>query len=61
MTRRPESPYHCTPQGELAGEPGVFVADAALFPSPPAKNFSFAVMANAMRIAGIAADKMRKA
>lgn len=53
MTQRPESPYHCTSQGELSGEPNVFVADAALFPVLPAKNFSFAVMANAMRIADI--------
>lgn len=51
MSKNPDSALNCTVEGELSGEPGVFVVDAALFPRLPAKNFSFAVMANAMRIA----------
>ena len=51
MSKNPASAFCCTPEGELSGEPGVFVVDAAVFPRLPAKNFSFAVMANAMRIA----------
>jgi choline dehydrogenase-like flavoprotein len=57
MSAHPQSPYECTTDGELSGEPGVFVADAALFPALPAKNFSLAVMANAMRIADSIADR----
>jgi choline dehydrogenase-like flavoprotein len=36
--------------GELAGAPGLFLADAATFPSIPAKHHTFTVMANADRI-----------
>ena len=57
MSDSPDSPYGSTVEGELSGDPGVFVADAAGFPRLPAKNFSFAVMANAMRIADGIVDK----
>jgi len=56
MRAEPRSPYECDAAGRLHGEPGVYVVDGAAFPVLPAKNFSFTMMANAMRIsAGIAA------
>jgi len=51
MVERPKNPYQCSRFGELYGEPGVYVVDGSVFPRLSAKNFSFAVMANAMRIA----------
>ncbi|MFH2042436.1 MAG: GMC oxidoreductase [Acidobacteriota bacterium] len=60
MRNRPGEPYACSPQGELNGMPGVYVADGAAFPRLPAKNFSFAVMANAMRTAEWAAESLKE-
>lgn len=51
MVSKPNRSYTCSPNGELYGEPGVFVADASVLPVLPAKNCSFFVMANAMRTA----------
>ena len=51
MVSKPNRPYTCSPNGELFGEPGVFVADASVLPVLPAKNCSYFVMANAMRTA----------
>ena len=51
MTEVSKEAYTCSKNGELFGEPGVFVADGSVFPVLPAKNVSFAVMANAMRTA----------
>jgi len=48
---KPNRAYTCSQNGELYGEPGVFVADASVLPVLPAKNCSFFVMANAMRTA----------
>ena len=52
-----ESPgaYQCSPDGRLSGTNAVYVVDSASFTSLPAKNMSFAMMANAMRVATIAA------
>lgn len=50
MSYSPHSEYTCSPRGQLYGEPHVFVVDGSLFPELGAKNSSFAVMANAMRI-----------
>ena len=47
--------YQCYPDGRLHGTRRVFVADSASFPTLPAKNMSFGMMANAMRIATAAA------
>ncbi|MEZ4771228.1 MAG: GMC oxidoreductase [Caldilineales bacterium] len=47
--------YQCHPDGRLHGAQRVFVADSASFPTLPAKNMSFGMMANAMRIATLAA------
>ena len=43
--------YQCDPTGKLAGSRRVYVADSACFSALPAKNMSFGMMANAMRIA----------
>jgi choline dehydrogenase-like flavoprotein len=54
MRERPGR-YECTPGGLLAGTARVYVGDSAGFPHLPAKNMSFGMMANAMRVAaGIA-------
>jgi len=59
MGEKPRGAYTCDKYGELSGEPGVFVVDGSVFPKLPAKNFSFAVMANAMRIAKYAARSLQ--
>jgi choline dehydrogenase-like flavoprotein len=48
-----ESPgrYQLYPDGRLQGTRNVYVADGACFPRLPAKNLTFTIMANAMRIA----------
>jgi len=48
--------YQCDPDGRLHGTRRVFIADSASFPTLPAKNMSFGMMANAMRIAAAAAQ-----
>ncbi len=47
-------PYTATPQGESRDVPGLFLVDGAGFPSLPAKNLTFTLMANAARIAAAA-------
>jgi choline dehydrogenase-like flavoprotein len=42
--------YECYPDGRLFGTRNVYVVDSAGFTRLPAKNMSFAMMANAMRI-----------
>lgn len=51
--------YQCDPAGKLAGAGRVYVADSACFSGLPAKNMSFGMMANAMRIAAAAARDMK--
>ena len=48
--------YQCDPAGKLAGAHRVYIADSACFSALPAKNMSFGMMANAMRIATAAAQ-----
>jgi hypothetical protein len=55
MTTRPAR-YQCDPSGRLYGTQHVYVADSACFSGLPAKNMSFGMMANAMRIAAQAAS-----
>lgn len=50
--------YECDPAGRLQGSQNVFVADASSFPRLPAKNVSFAMMANAMRVVDRVADEL---
>lgn len=59
MVEKPIKPYQCGSFGELYGEPGVYVVDGSVFPRLSAKNFSFAVMANAMRIADRIAESLK--
>jgi|Deesub1362A_J573_1020465.scaffolds.fasta_scaffold00670_23 hypothetical protein len=51
MVENPVKDYQCNKFGELYKEPNVYVVDGSLFSYIPAKNFSFTLMANAMRIA----------
>lgn len=44
-------PYETDREGRLGSGGRVFVCDAACFPEVPAKNLTFTIMANAMRIA----------
>lgn len=57
MDRR-DVPYGTDRDGRLAGHRAVFVADAATFPTLPAKNLTFTAMANAMRIADRAVEAL---
>jgi choline dehydrogenase-like flavoprotein len=50
MSTRPDR-YQTDPDGRLEGTKRVFVADGAVFPALPAKNLTFTIMANAMRVA----------
>lgn len=45
-------PYQTAPDGRLFGSKAVYVADGACFTELPAKNLTFTIMANALRIAG---------
>jgi choline dehydrogenase-like flavoprotein len=51
MREHPSHSLETYVDGRLAGMKFVYVADAATFPTLPAKNHSFTIMANAMRIA----------
>jgi hypothetical protein len=51
MRAAPKSRYETDRFGKLDATNRVFVADAATFPSLPAKNHTFTLMANALRIA----------
>ena len=59
MRMHPREKYTCDRNGELAGEPGVFVVDGSVFPALSAKNYSLALMANAMRIADVIVEKLK--
>ncbi len=50
MRENPRGRYECSRDGELHESPGVYVVDGACFPCLPAKNHSFTLTANAMRI-----------
>jgi choline dehydrogenase-like flavoprotein len=50
MTRE-ERPFTATPAGESRDLPGLVLVDGTTFPSLPAKNLTFTLMANAARIA----------
>lgn len=51
MRERPAEKYETHVSGRLHAMPNVYVADGAVFPALPAKNLSFTIMANAMRVA----------
>lgn len=50
MRERAERSYETGRDGLLAGARAVYVADSASFPRLPAKNLTFTIMANALRI-----------
>lgn len=50
--------YQLYPDGRLHGTRRVYVADGACFPRLPAKNLTFTIMANAMRIASLIRDRV---
>jgi choline dehydrogenase-like flavoprotein len=52
--------YATEPSGRLRGTRAIYVADAASFPSLPAKNHTLTIMANAMRVAGQVAASLRQ-
>lgn len=58
MKQKPQRRYECDRFGGLYDEPGVYVIDGAAFPALPAKNYSFSIMANAMRVADHLADNL---
>ena len=51
-------PYQLYPDGRLHGTRAIYVADGACFPRLPAKNLTFTIMANAMRIASRIRDRV---
>jgi choline dehydrogenase-like flavoprotein len=59
MKAVPKESYKCDRNGELYGEPDIFVVDGSVFPALSAKNYSLALMANAMRTADFIVGKMR--
>jgi choline dehydrogenase-like flavoprotein len=50
MRDRPERRYETDRSGLLAGTKAVYIGDSAAFPRLPAKNLTFTIMANALRI-----------
>jgi hypothetical protein len=52
--------YECDPFGKLCGSQNVFIVDASGFPSLSAKNSSFTMMANAMRIADYVTHELKE-
>jgi choline dehydrogenase-like flavoprotein len=57
--RASPGPLETDPRGRLAGTQRVFVVDSAVFPTLPAQNLTFTVMANARRIAGGIGESVR--
>ncbi len=51
MSESPSGPYQCDRYCRLFGSRNVYVVDGAAFPRLPAKNYSYTMMANAMRVA----------
>lgn len=51
--------YECDTFGQIHGTRQVYIADAACFPELPAKNMSFTMMANAMRIANQVSKRIK--
>lgn len=58
MRQQPDKKYECDANGLLNHFKKVYLADASLFPELPAKNHTFTLMANAMRIAEQLKKKM---
>jgi choline dehydrogenase-like flavoprotein len=56
--RESPGPLETDPEGRLSGTRRVFVVDSAVFPSLPAQNLTFTVMANARRVAAGLAERV---
>ncbi len=56
-----QGPAACTPDGALAGHPGIYVVDGAALPVLPARHCTLTIMANADRIARRLAETMQGA
>jgi choline dehydrogenase-like flavoprotein len=52
-------PYQCTRSCQLGGEPNVYVVDGSALPHSPSAGYAFLMMANAMRVACLLAQKIR--
>ncbi|MBY0424683.1 MAG: GMC family oxidoreductase [Cytophagales bacterium] len=50
MKTTPKNKYETWPNGLLFGHKNTYVVDSSLFPRLPAKNLTFTIMANAIRI-----------
>lgn len=51
MRAKPKQPYETDRNGLLFGSQHVYIGDSASFPRLPAKNLTFTIMANALRVA----------
>ena len=60
MVKNPAHDYQCNEWGEVHKERGVYVVDGSLFSYLPAKNISFTLMANSMRIADNISKKIKR-
>jgi choline dehydrogenase-like flavoprotein len=60
MVKNPAQDYQCNKWGEVHKERGVYVVDGSLFSYLPAKNISFTLMANSMRIADNISKKIKR-
>jgi hypothetical protein len=60
MRQKPTKKYETDYYGRLHGTRNVYIADGSNFPSLPAKNLSFTIMANAMRIADHVKAELQK-
>lgn len=60
MSRQPRSNYQCHPDGRLNNTRNIFIADGSVFPSLPAKNLSFTIMAIARRVAAGVAERLKE-
>ncbi|HMO16663.1 MAG TPA: hypothetical protein PKA63_09270 [Oligoflexia bacterium] len=56
MSDNPINSYQTNASGLLNGTQSIYIVDAGNFPSLPAKNHTFTIMANSMRIAEIAKE-----
>lgn len=59
MSKAPR-PYGVNPEGRLWNTESVYIGDSANFSALPAKNHSYTIMANSMRIASILKRKIEK-
>ncbi len=59
MRANPQRPYETDRNGLLFGKRHVYIGDSASFPRLPAKNLTFTIMANAMRIARTYQNRIR--